>query len=168
MQRLRLSGLIVLAIGIGSLIGGSFLGALPRNVAVHANSASGLGDDMSLTSYAATVRWADQPPSTDVYLTDGFTTCGSTPPGVAGNGSGPSGSFSASLDPGKTYWLFACRGGYEVALNATVSYTGGIGLPVVGFGLVILTGAILTARSFLFLPNRPPLGQAPAPEAPTK
>lgn len=168
MQRLRLRGLIILAITVAALIGGLFLAGAPHGVSVYSNSAASVDNSQFVTSYVLTVHWTDQPPSTEVYLTDWSVTCSSNPLGLVANGSGPSGTVSASLSPGTSYWLYACSGGSSVSFNATIAYSGGVEIPEILIALLLPVGVILIARSY-FPPKSPPASAlGPAPESPPK
>ena len=60
-------------------------------------------------SSQVTVQWSGGVSSTQAYLTRSPPDCASIS-GVLASGSGASGSFTALLDAGTTYWLVACDG----------------------------------------------------------
>ncbi len=100
----------------------------------------------TLTSETIRVNWTDAPRGTHVYLITGNAVC-TTPTGVVGTGNGTAGSFSVSVDPGRTYLLYACGGTSYRTANLSFSASGGISVLELLGGLSLVAGLVLLILS---------------------
>jgi hypothetical protein len=94
------------------------------------------------TSSTALVHWSGGTSTTIVYLVSGTPTC-YYPGGQVANGTGSSGTFSAALDPGTKYYLYACSGTTPATATFTVSVSGGINLLEILGGVAMFIGVLL-------------------------
>jgi hypothetical protein len=138
-----IAGLVLTLIGVIVVVASLELSATPTTVTI----VQGTDYDVklsALTDVPTTVSWTGQPNVT-VYLMTGSPTC-ILPLGVVRSATGTSGSFTASLKPGKSYYLYGCTGTTATTVRVTVapSYAltelgvlGGIALALGIFLLVV-------------------------------
>lgn len=96
----------------------------------------------TLTAVTTSVGWQGGLNGTQVFVVYGSTGC-IAHSGVVASGSGPSGQLQASLDPGTTYYLFACAGGNSEGMNFTVVVSGGVNVADVIAGVMVVLGVAL-------------------------
>ena len=138
---LVIGGVVLLLIGL-LMIGASYaLNSAGTTQAVPAGSAWSLTPS-TIGSSSVTVTWSGAGSGATVYLVSGSVACtGAT--GIVAQGSGDSGSFTATLTPGTTYSLYACTGASPSA--ATFKYS------AMGITYLILIGIILAIIGIILL-----------------
>lgn len=97
----------------------------------------------TLNSVTVSVQYQTSTGSGHTYLMTGQPTC-IRPAGVVVNASGGKGTFSAVVQPGKTYNVYSCGASGYIAANYTASLSG-------GFGWFDLLATILLVIGILFL-----------------
>lgn len=141
-------GVVLLVIGVG--VAGASVWANQTPTSRHLNP----GDVWQLTANSVgpmsfTMKWSAAGSGAAVYLTSVNPTlgsCGGTPSGVVANGTGDTGSMTATLTAGTTYYAFACAGG--IFDGAQMSYTS-LAITFLLLGAIILAviGVVLLAVS---------------------
>ncbi len=99
--------------------------------------------DTRYTATTLSVSWTGQPIGTTVYLESGSPVCPPPNSVLVNSGRGASGAFSARLDPGYTYYLYACSGTTEIAVTLTFAQSGGVHPGQLLGGLFAVVGAVL-------------------------
>ena len=170
---LFIAGLVVLVLGVLLLAGGYYLVTAPTSVSITPCNGSGSCSEGTLTTTGVgtasfSVSWSGASASTVVYLTTtpiASSSCGS-PAGVVAHGSGASGSFSASMSSGTSYYLFVCSPSSLVTL--TYSVVGISYLMIIGIVLAVVGAllAVLGYRAKARVPSAAPEEEAPMEEAP--
>lgn len=112
------------------------------------------------TGYPLSVRvdWTGGVGATKAYLVDQTPSCTGTA-GVVVVATGPSGSFRAELDPGKSYELFACTNAsfQTVTFTAFAQRVPVYTIPLLAAGAAAIVGGV----TFLVLGSRPPRYRPP-------
>lgn len=147
-------------VGIVLLLIGLLLAVATLLPAPAQNTVIPQGQDLALTNprYTATtltVTWSGEPSSTRVYLVSSSPTpsaC-SSPSAIVANGSGSSGSFSASLGAGAQGYLYGCNATTFQTVEVSVAQSGGLNLGEILGGVVAGIGAIVLALSFRAKPQ---------------
>jgi uncharacterized membrane protein len=155
-----IAGIAVLVVGVLLLALGYFLVSAQQSVTIPIGSALQL-TPTGIGSGSLSVSWSGAPAATKLYLTSAQPAC-PNPSGVLGNGSGASGSFSASLSSGSSYWLFIC--GTAQSVPVTYSVSGISYLMLIGIVLAIL-GAVIAALGVRARPKVVPMMEEPMAEA---
>ena len=157
---LAIGGIVLIVIGV-ALFGGGY--ALISSGTTETASA---GQVLSLTpttvgSSTVSVSWSGAPAGATVYLMTGSPTC-TSPSGVVVQGSGSSGSFSASVSPGTTYALYACSGTSPAGASFTYSSSGLTYLMVIGIVLAVVGLLLLVLGARRRIEAAPPQTAEPA------
>jgi len=97
----------------------------------------------TLNPLTLTVSWNTSTGAGHVYLMTGQPTC-TKPSGVVVNATGGHGTFSHTVNPGKSYNIYACGTMGYISSNFTVSESG-------GFSWLDLLGTVLIVIGLLFL-----------------
>ncbi len=132
-------GTIVSLIALLLVLASAFANSAPQTQKVPAGSAW-VVKPTTLSSIKASVSWhgGGTSTTTKVYLVSGTPSC-SSPGSVVASGTGKSGSFTASLNPGGSYSLYACSSTTYQAMNFTVSLSGGVTVgDVIGIVLFLI------------------------------
>lgn len=157
------AGLALLVAGITVIVAVYTVNAAPKFRYVHETDAGNDAWPLSvstLTGLTAQVAWYGGTSTADVvYVTWGPPSC-VIPSGVVGSGTGDNGTLSAPIDPGTTYYLYACSSGSPMAMNFTVRLFGGLtlGEVVAGFAVGIGGGLMamgLRGQAYLEHPKHP-------------
>lgn len=164
MRRARVAiGAIVLIVGVLVAGLGFYIGQVPTNAASSAAEAVTLSV-RTLGPVEATIHWSGDSAGDAILLTDAPPQCIGTT-GIVRSGAGASGSFSATLQPGKAYYLFACTAtGEGVATQfryttVGLTYLIVIGLVVAVIGAILMLLGVRSGRTA----NPPPPSVPPAP-----
>ncbi|MGI0052862.1 MAG: hypothetical protein ACRECR_01190 [Thermoplasmata archaeon] len=161
-----IAGIIVLVIGVLIVVGGYVAESASQSSAM-----PGYPDYLSQTPTAIggvheSVSWSGESPGASVYLTDGTPSCPATSGTVVAQGTGASGSFSASLSSGTTYALYSCNG--SASGSVSTSTTGISILVLIGIVLAVL-GAIVALVGARARPKtRPAPSEVPVEAAPSE
>ena len=132
---LFIGGIVLLIIGILAIGVGYAVETTQVNQTISGDSALTL-QPQTIGNAQVSISWSGGTTDTQLYLVSSTPNCFSTPTSSVAHGSGASGSFSASLSPGTTYYLFinGCSGP-----SLSVSYTPS------GFTYLMLIGAVILA-----------------------
>ncbi len=147
MRRGRLAiGLVLLSVGILLLAASVEVNAGTNLVTIPAGQALEISPT-TLTAETVNVDWSQAVATIHVYLVSGTPVCAPSS-GVVASGGGSAGSFSASLNPGTTYSLFACSGSTfkSIAIDFTIS--GGVTTVELLALLSALVGLLFLALAF--------------------
>ena len=156
-------GIVLLVIGLLLIAGAYVVQSMGTTQSVPAGSAWELSPS-TIGAASVSISWSGAGSGGSVYLTSGTPAC-SSPGGVVAQGSGDSGSFTATLSPGTTYSLYACSGGSFASASFTYTATGLSVLLILGI-VLFLVGAVVTllgmrARSRMTEPE--PAAMEPPP-----
>lgn len=136
-----IAGLILLLVGILLVVSSVLANGGTTSITVPAGDQAGI-QVKSLTSVQIEVQWSGGTSGTTAFLVSGTPGC-VAPSGVAGQGTGAAGAFSASLSPGVTYLLYACASGSYRTLTFSYTVSGGLSiLELIGV-LLLLVGLLL-------------------------
>jgi uncharacterized membrane protein len=165
-RKLFIGGIVLLILGLLLVLIGVVVQNTATSVAIPAGSADQLSpSSIGGSSFSAT--WSGATATTTVYLVSGTPSC-TSPQGVVAQGTGASGSLSASLSSGSTYQLYACSAGLAVGLNVSWTATGLSILMVIGIVLA-LVGVVVAALGMMGKPKDAPAdmgSETPADEPP--
>lgn len=158
---LAIGGIVLIVIGV-ALFGGGYA-LISSGTTETANA----GQVLSLTptgigSGSVSVSWSGAPSGATVYLMTGSPTC-SNPSGIVVQGSGSSGSFSATVSPGTTYNLYACSGTSPAGASFTYASSGLTYLMVIGIVLAIVGLIVLVLGARRRIEATPTQTSGPAP-----
>lgn len=135
------AGIVLLALGFVLLGAGLLLNGASATETIRAGASVTLRAT-TLTPATISVTWHNETPTTRVFLISGTPTC-SSPPGIAGKGTGANASLTASLKPGVTYSLYGC--GTSTFKTVHVNYTvrGGLRSEVIVGSVAVVSGLLL-------------------------
>jgi hypothetical protein len=143
------AGVIVLVLGGVVLLAAIALNS-PQDKVISSQS-SQTGESVppayELTQMTANVRWAGAASGTETYLVVnanapfGFA-CGGGGMLVA-EGQGPAGSFSAGVQPGTSYLLYACVGTHPESLSFNLTLSGGVTVGEIVGGVGLAAGGVV-------------------------
>jgi eukaryotic-like serine/threonine-protein kinase len=154
---LFIGGVALLVVGLLLVVVSFALQAMPTTEQIPAGSAAEI-TPTGVGGASLAVSWSGGDATTQTYLVSGTPACGS-PSNVVAHGSGASGSFSASITSGTTYYLYACHSlaGVSTYETAQFSYsaTGISILVLVGIVLAVI-GAVLSVLGFRGQPKMRP------------
>jgi len=136
-----IAGVVLIVIGLLLIVAGLVVNSGTTSQNVPAGQAWSLSPS-SLTAVKASIHWSGGNTSTTTYLVTGTPEC-PTPTGVVASGSGASGSLSASLQHGSTYYLFACSGTTFQTATFSLQLSGALTWLDVLAGVAIALGAAL-------------------------
>ncbi|MCI4334831.1 MAG: hypothetical protein L3K04_04315 [Thermoplasmata archaeon] len=140
---LVIGGGVLLALGILLVLLAVLVQGMATSQAIPAGAAYQLSPpSTTIGSVHFSASWSGAAAGTVVYLVTGTPTC-SSPTGVVANGSGTSGTISATLSSGTTYNLYACSDG--TFTDVTVSWT------ATGISLLMIIGIVLAVIGVLLL-----------------
>lgn len=135
-----IAGVVLLVIGLLLIAGGYYVNAANKTASAAAGEVLTLSPS-TLGSASLSLSWSGAGSGSTVYVITGTPTC-TSPSGIVAQGSGDSGSLTASLSSGNTYSIYACNGGNGAAANFTYSATG-LSYLMVGGIVLALIGVIL-------------------------
>jgi hypothetical protein len=162
---LFIGGIVLLIIGILAIGVGYAVETTPVNQQITGASALTL-QPQTVGNAQVSISWSGGSTGTDLYLVSSTPDCFTTPTSSVAHGSGASGSLSASLSPGTTYYLFinGCPTGTTLSISYTPSgltYLMLIGVVIIALGAILaVLGARLQPRPKYVAPPEEP---APAP-----
>lgn len=138
-------GVVVLIIGIALAAGSVYL----NQVATTNNLSAGQYLSLTPSSIGSTtiyLNWNSAVAGATVYIATATPNCGAQT-GVVTSGTGASGSLSAALTSGTTYYVFACASGSLTAVNTSYTSFGISILLLVGI-IIAVIGVIILVLSF--------------------
>lgn len=137
-----LVGVVLVVVGVLVVAASAAVSSRPRTEVLPAGGTWTISPT-TLSEVTAHVSWTGGSNHTHVFLVWKTPDC-SLPVGVAGSGSGATGSFSVILEPSTTYILYACSGqGAAPPLLFTLVLTGGLTIAIVIAGMLIVVGLVL-------------------------
>ncbi len=139
-------GLALLVVGAALLLASALAGFSATSEQVAAGSAWRI-TPFAVTSTSARVSWSAGSPDTQAYLVSGAALCPG-PANALASGDAQAGSFSATLQPGTTYSLYACSGSTHEAANFTLTVSGGVTIGDVIAGVLIPLSVVLIILGF--------------------
>ncbi|MGI0132930.1 MAG: hypothetical protein ACREDK_07585 [Thermoplasmata archaeon] len=142
---LVIGGIVLLVIGVLMFGGGYALNAAQMTQTATAGQVLEL-TPTTVGGGTISVSWSNAPSGGTVYFissSPSSATC-TSPSGVVAQGSGASGSFSASVASGTTYSLYACNGATPAGATFAYNFAGLSYLMVIGIVLAVV-GLILLA-----------------------
>ncbi|HUI38164.1 MAG TPA: hypothetical protein VLY85_00875 [Thermoplasmata archaeon] len=155
---LVVAGAVVAVVGLLLVVASVAINGASTSQTIPAGSALTLTPN-GVGSIGLSGSWSGGTSDTKVYLVTGTPACPS-PTGVVASGSGASGSFSATLQSGTQYSVFACTpDGYQ-AVSFSYTSSGITYLVVIGI-VVLVVGAILAVVGVRAKPKAAPVPETP-------
>ena len=167
-----IAGLVVLVLGILLVVVGLVVQSGSQTQYVPGGSALSLTPN-SVGSASLSLSWSGGSSSTEIYVATGTLAC--PPGGVVAQGQGASGSISATLSSGTTYYVLACTSSGAGA-SVDVSYTTSSFSILMLIGVIIaVLGAVVAVLGVRLKPrvrpvvsvSREPVSEVPAYTMPT-
>jgi predicted RNA-binding Zn-ribbon protein involved in translation (DUF1610 family) len=155
-------GVILVVVGALIALAGFYVNQAPQNAQIESTYELVLTPN-SIGSETVSITWSGGAAGTVVYLVQSATqpTCPASGETIIAQGTGVSGSLSATLSPGTNYGLYACNGPSGAAIAVTWS--------VVGLSWGILIGIIVAVVGILVaVVGMRAKSRAPAVVAPTE
>ncbi len=151
-----IAGVVLLLIGILILVA-SLLPPPSQDITIPAGAVLSLHN----TRYSATtleVSWSNQPSNMIVYLvsTNPTPSACSSPTGVVANGTGASGSFSASLGADAVDYVYGCAGTSFQSVAISYTQSGGVNLGEIAGGVLAAFGVLLVVLGLRRIPGEEP------------
>lgn len=136
-----IAGIVVVAVGLLIVWAGFVVNSTTTTLSVPAGSAWTVSPN-TVSAVSIAINWFDGTTATVAWVISGVPSC-SNPSGVVVQGSGISGAFLVTLQPGTTYSIYACSGSSFQTVTFSLHAIWGItAIGVLGMALVPI-GAIL-------------------------
>lgn len=152
-RSLVIIAVVLLAIGGPAAIVGYVQGTGTRQAVIPAGSAFAISP-RGVSGGTFSASWSNAPAGTHVYIVDTNSSCFS-PSGIVAESTGASGTVSASLSIGTTYYVFACVASSPTTISMSYTYFGLSYTLVLGMALTVI-GILLLKAGVRLNPPAPP------------